>query len=476
MPEAVDLFISYARADESLRAELETHLALLKRQGVIRPWHQREVVPGDEWQEQVDDRLEAADVILLLVSASFLASDDFGDVETALECHRRGDARVIPIIVRPCDWQTSRFARLQALPRDGRAVTTWANRDEAWLDVVVGLRAAIAAFDRAPRPDTTEQRQDRERQRQPAPRHAAPAGMEPRPRSHMVPAGAWEAYDFDPAESAGLFVGVSDFEDPRFTPVRFAVDDAVDLADLFVSELGLITPTKVVLGLAGNPRKSDSKRRLQILRDAGASVTSARQVDVYARLDRQRKAAGAGGLFLAAFATHGFSDQGGDFLVAADSLRRRIVRTGVAVNELFDDVARSRCSRRLVLLDACRERLSADTRGGTEPQAAMSPSFAEAIAQASGQAVLTGTAIGGYSYDDLDRGNGVFTGAVLDGLRGQAPVDERGFITVRTLADFVNQQVVEWVRDQDLDHAGAGQGIESHLAGEASMLPLAKPR
>ena len=253
----------------------------------------------------------------------------------------------------------------------------------------------------------------------------------------------------------------------------FAVDDAVDLAYLFAFDLRLMMPPKVVLGLAGDPRKVESQKRLEALSVAGARVTSARQVEVYAQLDAQRRAAGTNGLFVASLATHGFSDQGGDFLVAADSLRRRIERTGVAVAELFDDVARSPAPRRLVLLDACRERLSADTRAGRETQAAMSRSFAAAIASASGQAVLAGATIGGYAYDDPARRNGVFTGALLDGLMGRAGVDERGFITVRTLADYADRRVVEWVRDHRPDHAVVSQGIARRIEGAAALLPLA---
>ncbi len=292
-------------------------------------------------------------------------------------------------------------------------------------------------------------------------------------QSPAVPADVRVAQGFEPAQSAGIFVGVSRFDDDLFLPVPFAVDDAVDLAHFFAFELRLITPAKMVLGLAGKPQKPDSIDRLGALRGAGAEITSAHQTEIYTRLDAQRRAAGAGGLLVAALATHGFSDQGGDFLVAEDSLRRRIERTGVAVAEMFDDVARSPSPRRLVLLDACRERLSADTRAGSEARAAMSRSFAAAIAGASGQAVLAGATLGGYAYDDPARRNGVFTGAVLDGLSGRADVDERGFITVRTLADYVDRHVVEWVRDHRPDHAGVSQGIARRIEGEASRLPLA---
>lgn len=148
---ALELFISYAHEDEALRAEIDQHLSLLVREGWIRPWHDREIAAGEEWRGQIDARLEAADLILLLVSPAFLASDYCFDVESsrALERHASGEARVIPVIVCPCDWSTAPFAELQALPRDGKSVTTWDNQDEAWLDVARGLRAASAGSGRS---------------------------------------------------------------------------------------------------------------------------------------------------------------------------------------------------------------------------------------------------------------------------------------------------------------------------------------
>jgi len=266
----------------------------------------------------------------------------------------------------------------------------------------------------------------------------------PRGVSIVVPEETRVAEGFDPAESAGLFVGIRHFDDERLAEVPFAVDDAIDLAHLFALELDLIAPGKLVLALAGEPRKSESKNRLQALLDAGAVREGARQAEIYDLLDKRGKATNAKGLFVVALATHGFSDQGSDYLVASDSLRRRIVRTGIAVSELFDDVARATAPRRIVILDACRERLSAATRAGSADAAsAMSQTFAEAIACAAGLVVLSRTTHGGYSYDDFERSNGVFTAAIVDGLRGRAPADERSLITVRSLADYVDQRVRE---------------------------------
>ncbi|HEX2573143.1 MAG TPA: TIR domain-containing protein, partial [Polyangia bacterium] len=142
---AIRLFISYSHKDESLRRDLEGHLKLLERQGLIEPWHDRKTLPGDEWKGQIDEHLEKADLILLLVSKNFLGSDYCYDVEMAraLERDREKTARVVPIIVRDCVWQAAPFAKLQALPQNGRPVTSWRNRDEAWANVARGLNELI---------------------------------------------------------------------------------------------------------------------------------------------------------------------------------------------------------------------------------------------------------------------------------------------------------------------------------------------
>ncbi|MDQ2887902.1 MAG: TIR domain-containing protein, partial [Chloroflexota bacterium] len=143
---AISVFISYAHEDEALLRQLHTHLSLLKRQGLIATWHDREIVAGSDWAGVIDAHLEQASIILLLVSADFIASRYCYQVEMqrALERHEAGQARVIPIALRPADWKDMPFASLQALPTDARAVTSWGNQDEAWVNVVAGIRRAIA--------------------------------------------------------------------------------------------------------------------------------------------------------------------------------------------------------------------------------------------------------------------------------------------------------------------------------------------
>ena len=144
-PTPVEVFYSYAHKDESFRAELENHLSLLRRQGIISEWHERHILPGTNWAQTIDEHLEQASIILLLVSADFLASDYCYGVEmqSALQRHQAKQARVIPILLRPVDWHGAPFAHLQALPTNAKAISTWKNRDRAFADVAAGLRRAV---------------------------------------------------------------------------------------------------------------------------------------------------------------------------------------------------------------------------------------------------------------------------------------------------------------------------------------------
>lgn len=138
----VEVFISYSHADEALCLDLIKHLSNLKRQGVISAWYDRQIEAGAEWSGEIEDHLNSADLILLLVSSDFIASDYcYGiEVRRALERHEAREARVIPIILRPCDWKDAPFSKLQALPTNAKPITKWDDRDEALLSVTQGIR------------------------------------------------------------------------------------------------------------------------------------------------------------------------------------------------------------------------------------------------------------------------------------------------------------------------------------------------
>lgn len=130
MPEeSVKLFISYSHRDEVLRRQLDKHLAPLQRQRVITAWNDREIKAGMNWANQIDDNLNKADVILLLISPDFVASDYCSNIELeqAMKRHHAGNAIIVPVVLEPCDWAWLPFGKFQAFPRDAKAITTWTN-------------------------------------------------------------------------------------------------------------------------------------------------------------------------------------------------------------------------------------------------------------------------------------------------------------------------------------------------------------
>lgn len=150
MPATV--FFSYSHHDEDLRDQLEKHLSILKRQGVIETWHDRRLTAGDDIDVGIADNMERADIVLFLVSSDFLASDYCYDVEVkrALERHDAGEARVIPVILRSCDWHPAPFGKLLALPTDGQPVAKFPDRNEAFLQITKGIRKAVEDKGRVP--------------------------------------------------------------------------------------------------------------------------------------------------------------------------------------------------------------------------------------------------------------------------------------------------------------------------------------
>ena len=141
------VFFSYSHKDASLRDRLDQHLSVLKRQGLIHAWHDRQIDAGDPLADEISAQLESAEIVMLLVSSSFLASDYCWRKEMlrALQRHECGHARVIPIIARPCHWDHTPFANLLVLPQDGKPICSgkWATVDAALAQVACSVRSIV---------------------------------------------------------------------------------------------------------------------------------------------------------------------------------------------------------------------------------------------------------------------------------------------------------------------------------------------
>ncbi|MBO0790545.1 MAG: toll/interleukin-1 receptor domain-containing protein [Ktedonobacteraceae bacterium] len=146
--QVIKIFYSYASEDKPLRDELEKQLKPLKRQGQISEWHDQAIQAGTPWGQEIDAHLSTSDIILLLISPDFFASEYCwsNEMQHALERHRKGVARIIPIILRPVDWRLTPLGALQALPRGGNPITRWPDRDEALEAVASGIRDVVTTL------------------------------------------------------------------------------------------------------------------------------------------------------------------------------------------------------------------------------------------------------------------------------------------------------------------------------------------
>ena len=141
----VNIFYCYAQEDQKLRDELEKHLATMKRKDQITGWSDRNISAGKQWEDEIASHLDTANIILLLISPDFMHSDYcYGiEMQRALQRHENGDARVIPVLLRPVDWESAPFSKLQILPTDGTPVSNWRSLDDAFVNVARGIRKTV---------------------------------------------------------------------------------------------------------------------------------------------------------------------------------------------------------------------------------------------------------------------------------------------------------------------------------------------
>jgi len=275
----------------------------------------------------------------------------------------------------------------------------------------------------------------------------------------------------DPKASAALFVGVRDFDDESLTPVPYAVDDAVDLAyELTIdSSAPILEPNRVILAISGDPQKEQTKDKLKVLLAAGALKYDAGMSNILKFLDSQSRAVGSGGMLFVSFATHGISKDGIQYLLTENSLLKFLEETSLTDVRIRDIVAQSGVPRSLILIDACRERISSDRRDpGADPRSVAA--FIRALRSINGQVVISAAAPGCYAYDDESRQNGVFTATVIDGLRCQAGKNSDGYVTADTLYSYVSKSVLAWLREHK--NPDAKKATQVQFEGESRQMPL----
>jgi len=279
-----------------------------------------------------------------------------------------------------------------------------------------------------------------------------------------------ESEGFDREQSAAIFVGVRRFSNAEVPEVRYAADDAVDLAYLFAMDrrVRLVSPRRVALILSGDPQKEVSRDRLNLLKAAGAQVhRNADQAAIRVLLQEQAALAGRNGIFIVSVATHGFVEDGTPYVLGSSSLFS-LSDTALPVQTIIDVAARSAARRSLLFIDACREWIPGGTRAGTADPRTAAP-LIDRMKRIEGQVVFYAAAAGKYAYDDDAAQNGVFTKAVIDGLQcGAGRI--RDAVTVETLQRYVNREVKEWLEAHR--HPSSESAIQVSMDGDTWKMPL----
>jgi len=275
--------------------------------------------------------------------------------------------------------------------------------------------------------------------------------------------------------NAALFVGVNRFtEDRTLRTLEFAVNDAIAQAHLFVAELKLVSPANCFLALSGDPTTDSAKEQLRAVESLGVSRGDAKKTALLrtlqgvASLPKDR-----GNLVIVSISSHGFEEGGVVYVMPADGLRSDLAETALRLQSVEERLQKSQAGKRLLVVDACRERSVSQGRGSED---AMSAAFRKALVGLEGQAVLASCDAGQMSLENPALGHGVFTYHLLQGLRGGARADARGFVTLGSVSEYLTQSVRDWVGRQLPEMAPRAQRPWFKGSEEMRSLPLAVAR
>jgi formylglycine-generating enzyme required for sulfatase activity len=272
---------------------------------------------------------------------------------------------------------------------------------------------------------------------------------------------------FDPAQSAGLFVGINTFDDRSFNPLYCSYDDMVDQAYLFSMELGLIKPEKITLILSGTNLKNETRQKLDELENAqprGATVIRrATREQIEANAIRVAEEAGENGLLIISVCSHGYKHRGNDYIVTSNSTRDdtiTLVSVGWLLHDVMDELGPPRA---IAFIEACRERQplarglnipapssSVSARNMGNSRGSVSERLGQALMQCQHQRVIfQAAASGAQAFEDRNLGNGIFTSALLAALRGSAAdaSGEDGLLSDDELFRNVESTVRKWLQD-----------------------------
>jgi hypothetical protein len=140
-------FISYSHQDTQSLDLLHKHLTQLQREGAITAWTDNEIMVGGNLNQDISSALTSSNLFIALLSPDYIASDYCYEKEfqRAIELNEQGKIIIVPVILEPCDWLSTPFQAFKAVPRDGKAIATWENKNTAFLEVIQSIRKLVSS-------------------------------------------------------------------------------------------------------------------------------------------------------------------------------------------------------------------------------------------------------------------------------------------------------------------------------------------
>ena len=141
----IRLFVSYSRKDKDICDRVVNHLSPLESSGRVDIWRDTDILPGGQWNREIEQQINAADIILLLISSNFTSSDFCykKEMPIALKRERNKEAIVIPILIKDVNWQGLPFAYLDMLPENMTPVVDSGREDTLLSEISKGIEARV---------------------------------------------------------------------------------------------------------------------------------------------------------------------------------------------------------------------------------------------------------------------------------------------------------------------------------------------
>ncbi len=453
MVKTLEILISSAKEDERfldmLLKALEGPLKPLKQQGLISLWHERDIRPGAITRQEIQRHLQAARIILLLISADFMGLPFCysENMQHLMRRHEAGEIHAIPILLRETDWEAAPFGALRPLPDNGVPVSSWGNRDKALLNIARGVKKIVdGLISPASTPlEGAERSQPKTKgfsdsSSQHSNRKSSPSFTDGQRLVAKAPVSSMLEQVYGGVVNYwGVVVGVGEYEDTNnYSPMPACVADAKAVAKQLTYCGYDLNRMRLLVD-----RDTDEDALIQELTGNYARSSKPTKGNIISALTTVAQMTCPEDLLLFYYSGHGSIEGEESYLVAHDGHKSALEHTALSVSTMKKIMLQAPAQKKVIILDACRAETAPGSKG--MPQS-MSPAFIERVfEQAKGLVILTSCSAGENSYVWEEEKCSVFTYYLLKALQdGKADFNGKDCISANDIYEYALDKVKRW--------------------------------